>query len=118
MRADLKDIERKRGDVWLQVLKVDLANIQAEYGHFRTQAALQLPKHVKDSIEVDVMRSFNSMQVLTHQNLSNILKGYAMFNPQLNYCQGMNFMAGYLFLSLGHREEMAFAVMRETIERF
>jgi hypothetical protein len=79
---------------------------------------MHLPKHVVDSIDVDVMRSFNQMQVLTHQNLSNILKGYAMCNPQLNYCQGMNFMAGYLFLTLDHKEEMAFGVMRELIERF
>jgi len=39
-------------------------------------------------------------------------------NPSLNYCQGMNFIAGFLYLSLGKEEALAFAVMREIIERY
>ncbi len=53
-----------------------------------------------ESINVDVKRSFNSMKYLTQNNLSNILKTYALQNPSLNYCQGMNFSAGFLFLSM------------------
>ena len=41
------------------------------------------------------------MSCLSHANLSNILKSYALTNPNLNYCQGMNFMAGFLFLQTG-----------------
>jgi hypothetical protein len=41
------------------------------------------------------------MRGLSHSNLSNILKSYALINPNLNYCQGMNFMAGFLFLQTG-----------------
>lgn len=41
------------------------------------------------------------MRGLSHSNLSNILKSYALTNPNLNYCQGMNFMAGFLFLQTG-----------------
>jgi hypothetical protein len=59
-----------------------------------------LPAVVAESINVDVKRSFNSMKYLTQNNLSNILKTYALQNPSLNYCQGMNFSAGFLFLSM------------------
>ena len=60
-----------------------------------------IPKGIEESINVDVKRSFNIMQELTHENLSNILKTYAVVNPNLNYCQGMNYMAGFLYLSMG-----------------
>ena len=58
------------------------------------------------------------MQVLTHDNLSNILKTYAVVNPNLNYCQGMNYMAGFLYLSLKCDESLAFGSMKEIIERY
>ena len=58
------------------------------------------------------------MKDLTHDNLSNILKTYAIINSKINYCQGMNFMAGYLFLAMDNREDLAFGAMREVIERF
>ena len=58
------------------------------------------------------------MTGLTHENLSNILKTYAIINSKINYCQGMNFLAGYLFLALDCKEELAFGAMREVIERF
>ena len=50
--------------------------------------------------------------------MKRILKTYAIVNPSLNYCQGMNFIAGFLYLALGKEESLAFAVMREIIERY
>ena len=38
-------------------------------------------------------------------------------NPDLDYCQGMNFIAGFLFLFL-QDEAQAFAVMRQVINCF
>ena len=46
-----------------------------------------------------------------------ILKTYAIINPNLDYCQGMNFIAGFLFLLFGN-EALAFAVMREIIAKY
>ena len=43
------------------------------------------------------------MTGLSHENLANILKSYALSNPSLSYCQGMNFMAGFLFLQMSDR---------------
>lgn len=74
---------------------------------------------MSDAIEVDVARSFNHMQEVTADNLNNILKAYATVNRDaLDYCQGMNFIAGFLYMALGKSEELAFAVMREVIARF
>jgi len=73
---------------------------------------------ISDAIEVDVARSFNHMQDLTPLNLNNILKAYATVNrDSLDYCQGMNFIAGFLFLVYGGNEEVAFAVLKEVISR-
>ena len=38
------------------------------------------------------------MKFLDPTVLINILKSYAFFNPEVEYCQGMNFIAGYLYL--------------------
>ena len=78
-----------------------------------------LPKVVSDAIEVDVARSFNHMKGVTGGNLNNILKAYATVNAaSLDYCQGMNFIAGFLFMLFEQREDMAFAVLKEVIKRF
>jgi hypothetical protein len=78
-----------------------------------------LPKLVSDAIEVDVARSFNHMREVTGANLNNILKAYATVNAKsLDYCQGMNFIVGFLFLLFDKREDYAFAVLKEVIARF
>ena len=78
-----------------------------------------LPKVVSDSIEVDVARSFNHLKDITSSNLNNILKAYATVNSEaLDYCQGMNFIAGFLFMTFDKREDLAFAVLKEVISRF
>ena len=64
-----------------------------------------MPKNVSDSIEVDVNRSFNNLKDIKPANLNNILKSYAIVNQQaLDYCQGMNFIAGFLFLVFNKSE--------------
>ena len=74
---------------------------------------------MSDAIDVDVARSFTQMLSLIPQTtLSSILKAYAQHNPALiDYCQGMNFVAGFLFLFF-EKESLAYAVMKELIIRF
>ncbi len=45
----------------------------------------------------------------------SILKTYAFFNPEIEYCQGMNFVAGFLFLVF-RDEEKSFKALQEIIE--
>ena len=42
--------------------------------------------------------------------LLNILKTYAFYNPELEYCLGMNYVVGFL-LSVFKYEEVAFKAL-------
>lgn len=54
--------------------------------------------NVEEVIIMDVQRSFTKLKVVDPVVLTNILKTYAYFNPEIEYCQGMNFVAGFLYL--------------------
>ena len=79
---------------------------------------LELQQSICDTIDVDVIRSFNNLKDISQDTLKKILKTYAIVNPELNYCQGMNFIAGFLYLTMEKQESLAFAIMREIIERY
>eukprot|EP00826_Nyctotherus_ovalis_P026380 TRINITY_DN2060_c0_g1_i18.p1 TRINITY_DN2060_c0_g1~~TRINITY_DN2060_c0_g1_i18.p1 ORF type:complete len:404 (+),score=88.90 TRINITY_DN2060_c0_g1_i18:627-1838(+) len=40
--------------------------------------------------------------------LRNVLTAFTVYNPRLGYCQGMNFIAGFLLIISGFREEESF----------
>ena len=63
------------------------------------------------------MRSFRFTEGIGDENLRKILYTYAVVNPELDYCQGMNFIAGFLYLFL-EDEALSFAVMRQVINLF
>jgi hypothetical protein len=42
--------------------------------------------------------------------LISVLRTYALFNPEIEYCQGMNYVAGFL-LMVFKDEEMAFKAL-------
>jgi hypothetical protein len=60
---------------------------------------------VEDVINMDVQRSFTRMKIVDPTMLTNVLKTYAFFNPEIEYCQGMNFVAGFLFLVFRNEEQ-------------
>jgi hypothetical protein len=43
-------------------------------------------QNVEEVINMDVQRSFTKMKDLDPQVLTNILKTYAFFNPEIEYC--------------------------------
>ena len=49
--------------------------------------------------------------------LTNILKTYAYFNPEIEYCQGMNYLAGFL-LQVFKDEETAFNALQSLVDMF
>eukprot|EP00826_Nyctotherus_ovalis_P053060 TRINITY_DN6834_c0_g1_i5.p1 TRINITY_DN6834_c0_g1~~TRINITY_DN6834_c0_g1_i5.p1 ORF type:complete len:236 (+),score=69.69 TRINITY_DN6834_c0_g1_i5:3-710(+) len=49
--------------------------------------------------------------------MRNILRCYAIYNPDVEYCQGMNFLAGHLYFTYKD-EATAFAMLFETIKHF
>lgn len=55
--------------------------------------------------------------IIQHKNLSNILHTYAIVNSNLDYCQGMNFIAGFLFI-MTRDEALSFQLMKALIKKF
>jgi ecotropic viral integration site 5 protein len=48
--------------------------------------------------------------------LEDILRTYAFYNPEVQYCQGMNYLTGFLFQYF-RSEELAFKAMQSLIAR-
>ena len=72
-----------------------------------------LRSSVSELISMDVQRSFHNLRhIIKPEMLNNILKTYAFFNPEIEYCQGMNFVAGFLFLVFREEQETFKALMR------
>lgn len=61
--------------------------------------------NVEEVINMDVQRSFTKMKTVDPVILTSVLKTYAFFNPEIEYCQGMNFVAGFLYLVFRDEEE-------------
>ena len=61
--------------------------------------------NVEEVIIMDVQRSFTRMKEIEPTILINILKTYAFFNPEIEYCQGMNFIAGFLYIVFKDEEK-------------
>ena len=66
---------------------------------------------------MDVQRSFTKLKAIDPEILTNILKTYAFFDPEIEYCQGMNFVAGFLYLFF-RDEETSFKALLEMVDKF
>jgi len=72
---------------------------------------------VEEVIDLDVMRSAHNMTGVDQQVLKSVLKTYAYYNPEIEYCQGMNFIAG-LLLMVFKDETTAFKALQELVDKF
>ena len=81
---------------------------------------------VKD-IERDVNRTFPHHRYFSNTEggsgeigqkaLGNVLTAYAVYNPEVGYCQGMNFMAGFLLIVSGSREKESFCLLTALLSQ-
>lgn len=118
MRSSKDKLKDKRRLLWLKILDIDTDFAVEEYHKYLELSQTEaLSKVISDAIEVDVQRSYNHMTMLTSNNLNNILRAYAVCDRELDYCQGMNFIAGFLYI-LYESEALAFSVMKEVINKF
>ena len=73
---------------------------------------------VEDTIELDVLRTFPEHPRLTQEftgKLRRVLLAYARRNPEVSYCQGMNFVAASVLLFV-ESEEAAFWLLSHLVE--
>lgn len=56
---------------------------------------------IEEIISLDVHRSLHIHQKSINSSiLQSLLRTYAYFNPEVSYCQGMNYIAGLVITSL------------------
>lgn len=83
-----------RWQVWKACLTVDQRRIAGLYTKLSTSENKWTPL-----ISIDVPRTFASANKVHDSGLSSlgrVLNGYANLNPEVGYCQGMNFLVGLL----------------------
>lgn len=77
---------------------------------------IEIIGEINEIIDMDVNRSYQDNADI-HQSLKNVLKTYAFYNPDVSYCQGMNFIAG-TFLMLFKDEELSFKCLIGLVKKF
>jgi len=74
-------------------------------------------KGLEDIIKLDVIRSFSSYSETERSSIMNILRSYSLLNSEVEYCQGMNYIAGFLYL-IYKNEAIAFDMLCGLIANF
>ena len=108
--------------IWYCLLKVSETKKKYNYKEIiekikNDKTKSLIPNNVLEIIKLDVRRtSFKNNIEENKELLSNILKGIAFIKPKLNYCQGMNFIASFIFHLLENEEE-SFYLMTSIVEQ-
>lgn len=113
-----KDLVRVRGQVWMQILEI--GECKVNYAKLRkslNSKAIAIPEHVEGVIKADVQRSFANSNTIDASAVANILRVYAYCNSKVLYCQGMHFIAGFLFYFC-RDEEMTFKALAQLLKKF
>lgn len=87
------------------------------YYSFLKTKNINLENKSTKQIEKDIGRTFPSDQSFSRLELKEILIAYSIRNPNVGYCQGLNFIAA-LLLSFGFSEEEAFWIYTQIIEKY
>ena len=98
---------------WLRILGCPVR----DYVHMKLEVAEQsVPSPVEEIITLDVNRSLHMhSEYLSPTMLHTLLRTFAYFNKAISYCQGMNYIAGYLFIRI--RDEVEAYSVSETMMR-
>lgn len=115
MDEDTKNRIRTRA--WIELLKNEFPYVNYYEYLYRVNADISFLGELDDIINMDVSRSYQNNVNISDQVLRNILKTHALYNPEIGYCQGMNYIAGTLYLQI-QNEEITFKCMVAMIERF
>lgn len=116
-------IQHRQGDAsairrihWISLLKSHFPPIDYTAMVEKVNNNIGLIGDISEIVDMDVCRSYQNQQEI-HQSLKNILKTYAFYNPDVSYCQGMNFIAG-TFLLLFNDESLSFKCLIGLVKKF
>lgn len=110
-----KNFEALRKTTWVELLKSHLPDI--DYKAFLNRVTSSPNLEIEEVISLDVSRSYQNSSIVPSEALKNILKVYAFYNPEVGYCQGMNYIAGTIY-SLFQQEDLSLKFMIALIEKF
>jgi hypothetical protein len=66
-------------------------------------AEKSVPSSTEEIITLDVNRSLHLHgEYLNPTILHSLLRTYAFFHSDISYCQGMNYIAGYIYIKTKH----------------
>ena len=108
---------KHRPAAWM-LLSGAAARKEAQPGLYERLVAASAPKSVEDAVELDVRRTFPEHPRLTEEfveRMRRVLLAYAKRNPEVGYCQGMNFVAASILLFLD-AEDDAFWLLSHIVE--
>jgi len=105
-----------RKDLWKKaILNPSLIPIYSELKSDKLVKYRKSGRPSEETIRLDVMRSFHIHPESDQQSIMNILMCYAIHNPSVDYCQGMNFLAGLFHFIYKDDEATAFAMFASLI---
>lgn len=101
----------------MSLLGIHQINLNYKSLRQRVYANLELISNVDEVIQLDVQRSEHQMPGLDSQVLLDVLRTYALYNPEIEYCQGMNYVASFLIMVFKNTE-VAFKALTVIVKRF
>ena len=105
-----------RLSIWRNVLKVK--ELKKKYNYQELLKATEGNKKLHNEVKIDVVRTYIGDQERTDEirdKMINVLKVIASNNGESKYCQGMNYIAEFMF-ELMEREEDAFYIFMGFFE--
>lgn len=104
-----------RNLTWMSLLKNNIREI--DYQAFLQRVKANPEIEMEEVISLDVSRSYQNSSEVPSESLKNVLLVYSFYNPEVGYCQGMNYIAGTI-LSQFQNEEKSLIFMVALIEKF
>lgn len=89
---------KTRGQIWNQIL--DIHNCDVSYEdcvELTRKKDRSVSEFTANIIKMDIERTFRPEGVVSPKAILEILLAYSCYNCKVSYCQGMNFVAGFLF---------------------
>ena len=107
----------QRAKIWETILEISSCKISC-YEMTKLQSE-KTKSEIKayEEIVLDVHRSFNTKKNVSHQSMINVLRSFALYDKVIEYCQGMNFLVGYL-LYIFEDEEKCFKILCILVQKY
>ncbi|XP_068429075.1 growth hormone-regulated TBC protein 1-A-like [Clinocottus analis] len=111
-----------RARIWMAASGAQ-ERLEGNRGYYQSLLAMEPDGGLKESIHTDMHRTFpdnvlfqSKAEPSLQSSLYNVLLAYGQHNAHVGYCQGMNFIAGYLII-ITKDEETSFWLMDALLGR-